>query len=184
MFSAGQAHRDILVCVATLTLAACATGDQALHPKLSDPAKGAVVQGKDGRTRTPPEGDMKWISLTEPAKPIDGSGSVIWNFEGADLRAVVHSLLGETLGVRYTIDQSVQGRVTERHAESIPRTEVLASVARMLRAKCATMVREHGTYKIAPIGRGHLFVRWNQKISELRSQFRERIRSEDQKTVL
>ena len=50
-----------------------------------------------------------------PGQSVQATGnSIVLNFEGADLREVVRSILGDTLGEAYTIDASVGGTVTLR----------------------------------------------------------------------
>ena len=72
------------------------------------------------------------------------------NFEGADLREVVRSILGDTLGEAYTIDASVGGTVTLRTTTGIAREALPATLEMLLRMNGAAMVKEGGIYKIVP----------------------------------
>jgi general secretion pathway protein D len=86
-----------------------------------------------------------------PRQPVQVSGnSVVLNFEGADLREVVRSILGDTLGEAYTIDASVGGTVTLRTTTGIAREALPATLEMLLRMNGAAMVKEGGIYKIVP----------------------------------
>ncbi|MEO8675665.1 MAG: type II secretion system secretin GspD, partial [Casimicrobiaceae bacterium] len=86
-----------------------------------------------------------------PATPIQTSGnSIVMNWEGADLREVIRSVLGDTLGEAYTIDGSVGGTVTLRTTTGIPREALPATLEMLLRMNGAGMIKEGGIYKILP----------------------------------
>ncbi len=86
-----------------------------------------------------------------PAPAVQPSGNnVVLNFEGADLREVVRSILGDTLGEAYTIDQAVGGTVTLRTTTGIPREALPATLEMLLRMNGAAMVKEGNIYKIVP----------------------------------
>lgn len=59
--------------------------------------------------------------------------SVVLNFEGADIREVIHSL-GDALGINYSIDPSVSGQVTIRTTGKIPRKDLFAVFNQILRS--------------------------------------------------
>jgi len=83
--------------------------------------------------------------------PVQASGNaVVLNFEGADLREVVRSILGDTLGEAYTIDASVGGTVTLRTTTGIPRDALPGTLEMLLRMNGAGMVKEAGIYRILP----------------------------------
>ena len=79
-----------------------------------------------------------------------GGGSVVLNFEGADLREVIRNILGDILNESYTIDPAVGGQVTIRTTTGIPREALPATLETLLRMNGATMVREGGIFKIVP----------------------------------
>jgi len=86
-----------------------------------------------------------------PGQAVQATGnSIVLNFEGADLREVVRSILGDTLGEAYTIDASVGGTVTLRTTTGIPRESLPATLEMLLRMNGAAMVKESGIYKIVP----------------------------------
>ena len=86
-----------------------------------------------------------------PGQPVQATGnSIVLNFEGADLREVVRSILGDMLDEAYTIDASVGGTVTLRTTTGIPRESLPATLEMLLRMNGAAMVKESGIYKIVP----------------------------------
>jgi general secretion pathway protein D len=86
-----------------------------------------------------------------PGQPVQPSGNnVVLNFEGADLREVVRSILGDTLGEAYTIDASVGGTVTLRTTTGIPREALPGTLEMLLRMNGAGMVKDAGIYRILP----------------------------------
>jgi len=86
-----------------------------------------------------------------PGAPVQVTGNnVVLNFEGADLREVVRSILGDTLGEAYTIDASVGGTVTLRTTTGIPRESLPGTLEMLLRMNGAGMVKDGGMYRILP----------------------------------
>jgi general secretion pathway protein D len=77
-------------------------------------------------------------------------GSVVLNFEGADLREVIRNILGDILNESYMIDAAVGGQVTIRTTGGIPRESLYATLETLLRMNGATMVKEGNAYKIVP----------------------------------
>ena len=75
-----------------------------------------------------------------PAIRLDGD-AVMLNFEQAPLVEVVHSILGETLGLDYIIENDVPGNVTVRTRSPIPRDQLLPILESLLRSKNVLMIR-------------------------------------------
>ena len=100
---------------------------------------GVVVRGQQPGGTVPPA----------PAVQRPG-GSVVLNFEGADLREVVRNVLGDILGESYTIDPAVGGQVTIRTTAGIARDALYATLETILRMNGATMLKEGGLFKIVP----------------------------------
>ena len=78
-------------------------------------------------------------------------GAVRLNFEGADIREVVHSLAA-ALGIHYTIDPRVQGQVTIRTASEIPRRDLFPVFHQILRSHGVAANRVGNIYHIGPVG--------------------------------
>ena len=87
-------------------------------------------------------GSDQTVALPEPRESvrIDGE-AVMLNFEQAPLADIVHSILGETLGLDYVIEHPVKGVVTLRTRSPIPRGELLTILESLLRNNNVVMVR-------------------------------------------
>lgn len=87
-----------------------------------------------------------------PAATADNGGNLTLNFEGADLREVLRTLLGDILKENYVVDPRVGGSITLRTAKPIPRGAVMHTLEEVLRMNGAVMVREaDGVFRIVPI---------------------------------
>ncbi len=101
---------------------------------------GVLVKGQQPGGGVPPA----------PAAQAAPGGSVVLNFEGADIREVIRSILGDILNVNYSIEGTVGGTVTLRTSTGIPREALPATLEMLLRANGAAMIKEEGIYKILP----------------------------------
>ena len=87
------------------------------------------------------------------AKPVttDASGNLTLNFEGADLRDVVCTILVHILRENYIVDPRVGGSITLRTANPIPRSAAMHTLEEVLRMNGAVMIREaDGVFRIVP----------------------------------
>ncbi|MBI1284049.1 MAG: type II secretion system protein GspD [Thiobacillus sp.] len=81
----------------------------------------------------------------------DASGNLTLNFEGADLREVVRTILGDILRENYIVDPRVGGSITLRTARPIPRSAAMHTLEEVLRMNGAVMIREgDGVFRIVP----------------------------------
>lgn len=80
-----------------------------------------------------------------------GDEAVVLNFEGADIREVIHSL-ATALGISYTIDPRVQGQVTIRTTGRIAGRDLFPIFHQILRANGIAAVKVGNLYQIAPVG--------------------------------
>ena len=81
----------------------------------------------------------------------EGEEAIVLNFEGADIREVIHSL-ATALGINYSIDPRVQGQVTIRTTGRIARTELFPIFHQILRSNGITATKVGELYQIAPVG--------------------------------
>ncbi|CAL8975140.1 Type II secretion system protein D [Rhodoplanes serenus] len=72
------------------------------------------------------------------------------NFEGAPVTTVAKAVLGDILGVGYTIDPRVQGTVTLASGRPIPRSELPFVLENALRMSSVVMVRDASGYRLIP----------------------------------
>src|SRR5437764_360398 len=83
----------------------------------------------------------------QPGQP---SEEVSLNYEGADLREVVRTVLGDILGEGYIIDPQVTGTVNIRTTRGIPRSALVATLETLCRMNGAALVKEGNVYKVLP----------------------------------
>ena len=81
-------------------------------------------------------------------------GDITLNFENADIREVVQSILGNTLGENYSIDPNVAGAVTISSARPLARDDLLPVLETVLQMNGAAMIRDGRTYRITLEGSG------------------------------
>jgi len=86
--------------------------------------------------------DAGGIAMPEarPSLSLYGDAVAI-NFEEAPLSDVVHSILGDTLGLDYIVEHPVQGRITLRTRSPIPRDQLLPIMESLLLNNGALLVR-------------------------------------------
>jgi general secretion pathway protein D len=93
----------------------------------------------------------------EPSSPAaalaqpEGDEAIVLNFEGADIREVIHSL-ATALGLNYSIDPRVQGQVTIRTTGKIARKDLFPIFHQILRSHGIAATKVGDLYQIAPVG--------------------------------
>lgn len=78
------------------------------------------------------------------------SGDITLNFVNADIREVVRSVLGATLGLNFSIDQGVKGMVTLQTSRPIARDAILPTLETILRQNGVALVRSSGLIQVLP----------------------------------
>jgi general secretion pathway protein D len=96
-----------------------------------DEGRGSIFIGTDQGVRMPP--------AREPIKVY--GDAVTLNFEEAPLSEVVHSIVGDLLGLDYIVEHPVKGAVTLRTRSPIPRDELLPILESLLHNHGALLVR-------------------------------------------
>ncbi|MFB3149578.1 MAG: type II secretion system secretin GspD, partial [Alphaproteobacteria bacterium] len=84
------------------------------------------------------------------AVAVTPTGDITLNFADADIREVVRSVLGDTLGANYVLSPKVQGKVTAHTSRPLPRSALLATLENILRLHGAVIVKADGVYKVLP----------------------------------
>ncbi|HEY5722125.1 MAG TPA: type II secretion system secretin GspD [Allosphingosinicella sp.] len=72
-------------------------------------------------------------------------------FVDADVRRVVDAVLGEMLGLDYSVDPAVQGNVTLRTSQPVTRDSLLPLLETALRSVNAVIVVQGSSYRVLPI---------------------------------
>jgi general secretion pathway protein D len=83
------------------------------------------------------------------------------NFENTPVSTVAKSILGDILGLGYTIDPRVQSAISLSSGRAVPRKDLLFALESALRANNIAMLREGTTYRLVPapdaVGSGSLY---------------------------
>jgi general secretion pathway protein D len=79
-----------------------------------------------------------------------GGGGYDLNFENAPVASVAKVILGDVLGVGYTIDPRVQGTVTLASVRPVPKADALYVLENALRMSGVAMVHDHSGYRLLP----------------------------------
>jgi general secretion pathway protein D len=90
------------------------------------------------------------VASAQPGAVLVGQG-VEMNFEGAEIKTVAKTLLGDVLKLNVVVDPRVQGTVTLASAGAIPRKDLLSAFESVLRMSNAAIVREGNLVKIVPL---------------------------------
>src|SRR5262249_22831858 len=75
---------------------------------------------------------------------------VTLNIVEASIPEAAKSVLGDVLGVTYTVSDKLKGSVTIQTAKAIPREALLEVFEDVLRSEGAAIVVQQGTYRILP----------------------------------
>jgi general secretion pathway protein D len=84
-------------------------------------------------------------------RPDAGGGGYDLNFENAPVATVAKVILGDVLGVGYTIDPRVQGTVTMASVRPVPKTDALYVLENALRMSGVALLRDRSGYRLLPI---------------------------------
>jgi len=79
----------------------------------------------------------------QPSSPAPVGGSVTLNFVDADIRDVIKTVLGSTLGQNFVIDPKVKGTITLQTNKPIPRSAVLSTLEAETDGVAVTFVDDH-----------------------------------------
>jgi general secretion pathway protein D len=86
------------------------------------------------------------------ARVVAGGDSYDLNFENSDVAGVAKVILGDILGLTYTIDPRVSGPISLSSARAIPKRDLLPLLESSLRLANATLVKDGPLYKVMPAG--------------------------------
>jgi general secretion pathway protein D len=79
----------------------------------------------------------------------NGEGTIL-NFESADVREVIQTVLGEILQVNYAIDPDIKGKITLHTSNPIPRDAIIPALESVLRSSGMALVMVKGLYRVVP----------------------------------
>ncbi len=163
----GMLAKNLLYVSLAALLAGCAQNGSGVQPSITDsvrdmdfnappePRELIESSASTGGARTPAQpariysadGTSQRGQRSGAAVTPDGAG-VQLNFENADLREVVRTILGDVLQVNYTVDPAIQGSVTLSTSAAMSRSDLLATLETVLRQNNAALVQEAGGYAV------------------------------------
>jgi general secretion pathway protein D len=100
------------------------------------------------------------LAQSEPVAPrveagttaaLNGGGYDL-HFENVPVAALAKVILGDILGVGYTIDPRVQGTVSLASGRPVPKSDILLVLENALRLSNVALVRDVLGYRLVPIG--------------------------------
>ncbi|GLH78829.1 type II secretion system protein GspD [Bradyrhizobium sp. SSBR45G] len=74
------------------------------------------------------------------------------NFENSPIATVAKVVLGDVLGVGYTIDPRIQGTVSLSSVRPVPKSDVVYVLENALRLSGTALVRDNSGYRLIPLG--------------------------------
>jgi general secretion pathway protein D len=101
------------------------------------------------------QGDGNVVQAETPSRATQTpAGDITLNFNAASLQDVANAILGQILGLKYSIDPNLQTRVTIRTTRPMARSELLPAFESVLQSNGMALLRADGSYRIAPLDGG------------------------------
>src|SRR5205823_14611141 len=98
----------------------------------------------EGRGAGPADGEA------EQPLPAPGSEGFELNFENTPVTTVAKVVLGDIMGLGYTIDPRVQGTVSLASGRPVPKSDILFVLENALRVSNVVLVRDARGYRLIP----------------------------------
>src|SRR6201999_356200 len=126
-----------------------------LLPPKPDPTAGgaatASIKDHGSSHATMYEGSEVTAVSDERPQPTSSGNGFDLNFENTPVATVAKTILGDILGVGYTIDPRVQGTVSLSSGRPVPKKDILFALESALRVSNVALVREGKGYRLIPI---------------------------------
>src|ERR1700722_11791244 len=126
-----------------------------LQPRQSQPvdaSTGTSGQSKSGSRPAMYEGtDITAVSDERPQLAASGKGFDL-NFENTPVTTVAKVVLGDILGVGYTIDPRVQGTVSLVSVRPVAKSDIVFVLENALRLSGVVLIRDTAGYRLTPLG--------------------------------
>jgi general secretion pathway protein D len=124
-------------------------------PRQSQPVSAAALApsaGSSGRAAIYEGVEVAVVSDERPQMASAGGKSFDLNFENAPVATVAKVVLGDILGVGYTIDPRVQGTVSLVSVRPVPKTDIVFVLENALRLSGVVLLRDTSGYRLTPLG--------------------------------
>ena len=120
---------------------------------------GASSQDHSSRAMTYEGSEVTAVSDARPQPASSGNGFDL-NFENTPVATVAKVVLGDILGVGYTIDPRVQGTVSLVSVRPVPKSDIVFVLENALRLSGVVLIRDTAGYRLTPlndaVGAGHV----------------------------
>lgn len=94
--------------------------------------------------------DAETASSRQAGRSRASGDSFELNFENVAIASVAKAVLGDILGVGYTIDSKVQGTISMSSARPVPKSDVLFALENALRTAGIALIRDDTAYRLVP----------------------------------
>ena len=118
---------------------------EVVSPNTPSSSRPKVYAGSGASTVAEPPGPA------QTAAPASGDGYDL-NFENAPVSTLAKVILGDILGLGYTIDPRVQGTVSLSSGRPVPKSDLLFVLENALRLSNVALVRDTAGYRLMPAG--------------------------------
>lgn len=98
----------------------------------------------------PARGQLLGNQASSAARQASADGDITLNFVNTEIRDAARAVLGEILGINFSVDPKVQGQMTVQTARPIRRDAVLPIFENALRLNGFSLVRQNGIYTVVP----------------------------------
>jgi general secretion pathway protein D len=133
-----------------------------LLPHQPQPTSGTAMassQDRDGHATMYEGSEVTAVSDARPQPTSSGNGFDL-NFENTPVATVAKVVLGDILGVGYTIDPRVQGTVSLVSVRPVPKSDIVFVLENALRLSGVVLIRDTAGYRLTPlndaVGAGHV----------------------------
>jgi general secretion pathway protein D len=111
---------------------------------------GGTDDARDARAEDTSAAPLPIQQVAAQSQPV-GNGFEL-NFENTPVATVAKVVLGDILGVGYTIDPRIQGTVSLSSVRPVPKSDVLYVLENALRLSGTALVRDASGYRLVPLG--------------------------------
>ncbi len=126
------------------------------HAKRKDGVQLAKVSDTSAMEETVGTGKLTGQPLPRPLVSASKDG-VSLNIVEASIAEAAKSILGDVLGVTYTVSDKVKGSITIQTAKAVPREALVEIFEDVLRGEGAAIVVQQGSYRILPASEAFAF---------------------------
>jgi general secretion pathway protein D len=156
----------LLACCNSATLGSSVEGSQVdvldkvrsldITPRANQPVNGAAGaatgQGRTAQAALYEGVEVTAVSDERPQNAARGNGGFDLNFENAPVATVAKVVLGDIMGVGYTIDPRVQGTVSLVSVRPVPKSDIVFVLENALRLSGVVLLHDTSGYRLTPLG--------------------------------